>query len=268
MPSVPDSPPSGKTDGTRLTVQRRFAAAIALTFLVAGLGAWALSSPTERRSLALLGTLPIYWGEAAGVEELIAGDAPPHWARGALEKEYELVPLDTLAGLQGPASPGAPERMMLAQPRPLSGAENVALDGWVRDGGQLLLFADPMLTGHSRFSVGDRRRPQDVILLSPILSRWGLELQFDDQQDESERTVQFGDIPLPTRLAGSFRIAATSPGAPADCTLEAGGLVADCVIGEGRALIVADAAVLEQDGDQAVRESALESLTGRAFPDR
>lgn len=268
MTSAPDNQPLGKTGVTWLTLQRRVAMAVAVTFLVAGLSVWAFSSPTERRPLGLMGTLPIYWGEAASMEELIAGNAEPHWARSALEQEYELVPLDTLAGPDGLASSSAPGRVMLAQPRALSGAENVALDDWVRSGGHLLLFADPMLTGHSRFPIGDRRRPQDVILLSPILSRWGLELQFDAQQEESERTVEFGEVALPTRLAGGFQIAGASPGAPANCTLEAGGLVADCVIGSGRALIVADAAVLEQDADEPLRKAALEALTDRAFPDR
>lgn len=264
----PDSQPSGKTGGAPLTVQRRFAAAIAVTFLVAGLSVWAFTSPTERRPLGLMGTLPIYWGEAAGVEELVAGDAPLHWARAVLEQTYELVPLDTLAGPEGLGSPDAVDRVMLAQPRPLSGAENVALDDWVRGGGHLLLFADPMLTGHSRFPIGDRRRPQDVILLSPILSRWGLELQFDEAQDEGERTVQFSGTALPVQLPGSLRIAATSPGAPADCTLEASGLIADCAIGSGRALIVADAALLDLDAGEAGRNDVLAVLTDRAFPER
>lgn len=49
--------------------------------------------------------------------------------------------------------------------------ENVALDDWVRAGGARALFADPLLTFNSRFSIGDRRRPQDVATLSPILTR-------------------------------------------------------------------------------------------------
>ena len=66
---------------------------------------------------------------------------------------------------------------MMIQPRPLSPQENVALDNWVAAGGRLLLFADPALTEDSAFAIGDRRRPQDVVLLSPILARWGLELE-------------------------------------------------------------------------------------------
>ena len=75
-------------------------------------------------------------------------------------------------------------RLLLAQPRALSGPENVALDAWVRGGGHLLLFADPMMTGESRFGIGDRQRPQDVILLSPILNRWCRDPQFDQNQPQ------------------------------------------------------------------------------------
>jgi hypothetical protein len=258
-----------------LIIQRRFALAVAVTFLVAGLAVWAMapSQAEDRRPLALMTTLPIYWGEAAGMDELIAGTAEPHWARGALEREYELIPLDSLAGAdglarEGGASQGGIKHLLLAQPRALSGPENVALDDWVRGGGRLLLFADPMLTSHSQFSIGDRRRPQDVIFLSPILSRWGLSLQFDEDQGMGERVEMLGDTALPVDLAGRFTIAETAPDAAAKCALLASGIAADCVIGAGRALIIADAALLDQESFGSSRENTLKSLTIRAFSAR
>ena len=253
-----------------LAIARRLGLGLAVTGLFAALGVWALSpqKSATRLPLGLMTTLPIYWGEAAGMDEMIANTAQPHWARGVLERDYELVPLDTLAGPEGIASPETADRALLAQPRALSGPENVALDDWVRRGGHVLLFADPMLTSHSRFPIGDRRRPQDVVLLSPILSRWGLELQFDEAQAEGERVTQFGQIDLPVELAGTFRITPRTPGAPADCELKASGLVADCAIGQGRALIIADAAMLDQDAAGPMRENALRALTDRAFSPR
>ena len=231
-----------------LAIARRLGLGLAVTGLFAALGVWALSpqKSATRLPLGLMTTLPIYWGE----------------------RDYELVPLDTLAGPEGIASPETADRALLAQPRALSGPENVALDDWVRRGGHVLLFADPMLTSHSRFPIGDRRRPQDVVLLSPILSRWGLELQFDEAQAEGERVTQFGQIDLPVELAGTFRITPRTPGAPADCELKASGLVADCAIGQGRALIIADAAMLDQDAAGPMRENALRALTDRAFSPR
>src|SRR5687768_16778288 len=90
--------------------------------------------------LGLMGTIPVYWGEASGFGELLAGEGQVHWARAQLEADYRLRPLDTLDA----ASLAGLDHLMLAQPRALSPAENVALDAWVRDGGKLLLFADPM----------------------------------------------------------------------------------------------------------------------------
>ncbi len=269
MPGLPsNNPPPGVKSG--LVNRRRIAWGLAIACLVAALGGWAFSphKPRERRPLGLMTTLPIYWGEVAGVDEMIVNPAPPHWVRSALEQDYQLVPIDTLAGPGGLAARAAIDRIFLAQPRALSGPENVALDNWVRGGGQMLLFADPMLTGHSRFPIGDRRRPQDVVLLSPILARWGLELQFDVAQAHGERVVPFGAIDLPVDLPGTLRVAREVPGAPADCALAAGGLVADCAIGRGRVLIIADAAILDQDAGGSGRETALRALTDQAFPER
>lgn len=272
MPNRPNNNP-GANAGSALAIPRRVAwglAVLAVACLVAALAAWALApqKPHENRPLGLMTTLPIYWGEADGINEMIAGTAQPHWARAALEVNFELIPLDSLDGPGGIGSPARIDRLLLAQPRALSGPENVALDNWVRGGGRLLMFADPMLTGHSRFSIGDRRRPQDVVLLSPILARWGLELEFDEAQIPGERKAQFGEIDLPVDLSGTLRAATVGPGVAADCEVKANGLVADCTIGQGRALIVADAAILDQDAGNSMRENALCRLTQQAFSER
>lgn len=274
MPDLPGNKLTGNRDvkaGSAarggLAISRRLALGVVMVCLLAALGVWVFSpqKPAPRQTLGLMSTLPIYWGDIAGMDEMIAGTAPPHWVRSVLEQEYQLVPLDTLAGSGGIDSRAAIERILLAQPRAFSGPENVALDNWVRGGGQVLLFADPMLTSHSRFPIGDRRRPQDVVLLSPILSRWGLELQFDEAQPEGERVAQFETFDLPVQLAGTFRKIATAPGARSHCELKAGGLIADCAIGKGRALIIADAAMLDQDAGGKSHERALSALTTRAF---
>ena len=189
--------------------------------------------------LGLMTTLPIFWGEATDVGEVVQGTVSPSWVREALEAGFQITPLDTLdasrlAGLG---------RLVLAQPRPLTAAENVALDDWVRRGGHLLLFADPMLTSPSRFPIGDRRRPQDVVLLSPILAHWGLELTFDESQREGERHIDFHGIAVPVNLAGVLQRRRGG-----ECAVAPGGVVvAECGIGSGKVTIVADAAMLEND---------------------
>jgi hypothetical protein len=208
--------------------------------------------PDHRPQLGLLGTIPLYWGEESAFGGALSGNATHHWARAQLETRYTLHPLDTLSE----QSLSGLEFLLLAQPRALSGRENVALDAWVRGGGRLLLFADPLVTGESSFPIGDRRRPQGVILLSPILGHWGLRLEFDDTQPEGLVLVG-GRIPV--NLPGAF--------APegADCTVDSGGLLARCTIGQGRVLAVADSAVLDLYEPHPSAAPALDWLLAQSF---
>ncbi len=215
--------------------------------------------------LGLFTTLPIYWGEAAQLSDLLAEDRKQHWVRGGLEKDYVLRPLDVLeAGDAGNSLTGL-RFLLMAQPRALSPVENVALDAWVRGGGRLLLFADPMLTEESSFAIGDRRRPHDVVLLSPILTHWGLDLQFDDRQDAGMKIVPVFGTELPIDLPG--RLVLRPPtSAGGSCRLAAGGLAADCAVGQGRVLVVADAALLDARApDPGMLQPTLSALAEMAF---
>jgi hypothetical protein len=228
----------------------------ALAALVLSLVGGCAQPAEPKPPLGLMSSLPIYWPESASVNEALDRGAEQHWTRAELEKTYRLEPLDTLEAAQLRPL----KALLLAQPRPLTPQENVDLDNWVRGGGHLLLFADPFLTEESRFAIGDKRRPQDVALLSPILARWGLELTFDDRQEDVERSARFGGAAVPVRLAGRWRT--VSPGAQSACTLEASGLVARCTIGKGTVLAVADAAVLESERGPS---DAFAALVGQAF---
>lgn len=235
-------------------------AAVAAALVAAALAAFAWGSEQgDKPAAGLFTSLPIFWSETASVAETLEGAGERHWVRTALEADHHLVPLDTLDG----AELGKLQRLVIAQPRPLSPSENVALDDWVRAGGRLLLFADPLLTEHSRFPLGDRRRPQDVVLLSPILTRWGLELTFDDEQPDRERPASYRGAVIAERMSGRFRI--VTAGAPATCQLAAAGLIAECAIGSGKAVLVADAAQLE--ADRADGEAAFAALLEAAFAD-
>lgn len=212
----------------------------------------------ERAELAIMSTLPIYWGEAANFGDILSNDSKSGWVRGVLERRFRLTPVDTLdeAALWGM------DFLLLAQPRALSGEENVALDAWVRRGGRLLLFADPMLTAHAHFPIGDKRRPQDVILLSPILTHWGLMLNFDEDQAAGEKLVTVGDASIPVDLAGAITLEPSSP-----CMITAA-VLARCSIGKGRVTMLADAAVLDEADDEATlqsRSGALDQLVETAF---
>jgi hypothetical protein len=151
----------------------------------------------------------------------------------------------------------------MAQPRVLGPSENVALDQWVRGGGQLLLLADPALTEESAFSLADPRRPQAVVLLSPILNRWGLDLRFDDGQQLGETSREVMGVAMPVNLPGHFMTRGQ-----ASCRLWAEGLAVTCAIGAGRVVALADAAVLEREDPGGTRPKALKALLEMAFAAR
>ncbi|MBF9152438.1 ABC transporter [Novosphingobium jiangmenense] len=234
---------------------RRIAFAL-LAAAVALVGWWAFSSArVPDRTLGLFTSLPILWNEADNLKGMVDAPAGRHWALAVLERRGKVLPLDTLLDLS------RVDELVIAQPRPLVPEENVALDAWVRQGGHVLMFADPMLTQESAFALGDRRRPQDVALVSPILARWGLELQFDESQPGGLR--ESAGEGLPINLAGAFR--AIPGGHEARCTIADGGLIARCGIGKGRATLVADAALLEPEADGNTRAEQLEALLEEAL---
>jgi hypothetical protein len=211
----------------------------------------------EPPELGLFGTIPIYWGESDGFGATLAGAGEAHWARAQLERNYRLRPLDQLSG----DSLAGLDFLLLAQPRALAPAENVALDDWVREGGRLLLFADPLLTGESRYAVGDRRRPQDVILLSPILAHWGLALSFDEDQPPGYTVAREDRTPIPLRLSGTFALADSD----GECVIDEAQVLAECAIGEGRVLVLADAALLDLHETPSGAPAALAWLVDEAF---
>lgn len=237
-------------------------AAIALSLGACGAGpAQVASGP-----VALFTSLPVLWNEAPDLAAILKPDTAPHWARAVLARRGPITPLDTLADAHGLEQA---ERLVIAQPRPLSPEENVALDRWVRGGGKLLLLADPALTEDSLYALGDRRRRQDVVLLSPILARWGLRLTFDETQPLGERNMAVLGIAIPVNLPGAFVAALpVGGGAAARCQIEAQGLAARCKVGRGTVTALADAAVLERGDDGAphtVHAAALTRLLEAAF---
>ncbi|QNE06048.1 DUF4350 domain-containing protein [Croceicoccus marinus] len=214
--------------------------------------------PTEtaQPQLGLLTTLPILWAEG-DVGTLLSGENTGSWVKEQLDARFQPVPIDRLTQLDDQ------RYLLMAQPRALAGDENVALDDWVRGGGHLLLLADPMLTAHSDYGLGDARAPQPVALVSPILARWGLELVFDPAQSPDER-VSAGPLALPTRMAGSLRL--TGKGHESRCELSENALVAQCEVGEGRVTVVADAALVEDaDHPSESASDALDRLLDAAF---
>lgn len=200
--------------------------------------------------LGLMTSLPIYWSLDADIANLAQGNGEKPWQRQLLEKQFELVPLDTLTPIPG-LSPDEPEtnplagldRLAVIQPRGLSPADNVALDEWVRGGGQLLLVVDPMLTGDYELALGDPRRPVDSAPIPPVIERWGMAIAYDEAQDR-HRSVEVPFAGIRYGLFHSGEISLRDDSAT-DCEILGDGAIARCEVGNGRLTLVADAGVFE-----------------------
>lgn len=236
---------------TAQTGRRR--ARIVAAVLAAGLAT--ACAPAPAQDVRLFTSLPILWSESDKLGGMI--DAPPHWVADALRAEGKVTALDSLEALD----PDDTALLVLAQPRPLSPAENVALDAWVAGGGHVLLFADPLLTEGSGFALGDRRRPEGTVLLSPILRRWGLELLFDESQPAGPREIEVFGEDVPIDLAGEFLPTGRNP----TCRTEGSGLAVLCRVGKGSVLALADAALLDASPEgRSARWAVLSALVRKA----
>ena len=207
----------------------------------------------------LMSSLPLYRAPESSVAEALAAQSVRHhWVRAVLEKRGTLEPLDVL----DPDSLGQIDRLLLVQPRALTAAENVALDNWVRAGGKVLLVADPLLVGEPRFALGDPRNPQAISLSGPILARWGLTLEPGKDGDGGVRFVSVGEHDLPVALGGRFSLRPAAGGGHGDCRLRNNALIAECSIGAGRVVALADATLFESDPAPAGAEDMLSAFLG------
>ena len=204
----------------------------------------------NRPQLGLMTSLPLYWPLGADFGAFARGEAETPWQRALIERQYEIVPLDTLSPIQG-LSPDDPEtdplagldRLAIVQPRGLAPSDNVALDEWVRGGGHLLLVLDPILSGHYETAIGDPRRPVDTALIPPVLERWGLSMRFDaNQPEQAEVAVPYSASPYAVFGAGELKTSAESI-----CRIMAQGVMARCDVGQGTVTVVSDAGMFEHE---------------------
>lgn len=227
----------------------------------------------ERTPLGLMTSLPIYWPSGVALDDLVDGDAQLPWMRTYLEQRFELTAFDTLSadqqatdevsdeGAKVPPLDGL-DALMIIQPRGLSPADNVALDEWVAAGGQVLLALDPLLVGHYAYPLGDPRNPVLSTLVPPIMDRWGLSLSFSERQPLAIQSIAYEGGELPMVMSG---VIALEEGGTGQCTLEAEGRIANCTIGEGRAIVVADATIFEIQEPSDQDKVNLQALLDKAF---
>lgn len=212
----------------------------------AGFGLSGRSGPAElparpearQPPLMLVTSLPLIFPEEFGLDD--AGSA----TLDALEGRYRVVPIGTTEAEALEES----DLLLLAHPLAQPAEALVDLDRWVREGGRVLILADPRLDWPSELPLGHMHRPPPYFADTGLLRHWGLRLDAPEEPGPQERTV------------GGRRIRVSSPGSlEGECEVEGEGLVARCALGKGRATVVADADLLQpEDASAAQVESNLQ----------
>ncbi len=179
------------------------------------------AAPVTKPELYLLTSLPLLFDEGFGI-----GPARSE-AAVFLREHYTLRPID----LPSQLPPGA--TLLAAQPRALPAEELVALDAWVRGGGRLVLLADPMLEWPNDRPLGDRMRPPLAYPDTGLLAHWGLRLDAPDVRGLRKFPSEMGNV----ETLAPGKIVKTG----GDCRTDDIAISADCPIGRGDALVIADA---------------------------
>ncbi len=228
------------------SVDRRIIAGIAiLAIIISGLLYFGIKKSGEDRSnrppLLIMSSISLQWGEVT-MEQMAKGETQPAPLFNALAKKNQPVIIDDFQKLGRPGD----TPLLMIQPRALAPRELVQLDGWLRNGGTAIIFADPALAWSSELPLGDQRRPLFTSLLNPLFGHWGVQLALptDDAADMKDATV--GTYRLTTKSAGIW-VTAKNAKPSAKCTIRDDELIASCVIGKGKALLIADADVLHDE---------------------
>ena len=209
---------------------KRWASALALLALTACRPV--ATQAAEKPELYLLTSLPLLFDEGFGLKPAKSEVAT------FLRDHYRLEPIDLPSQLPAGAT------LLAAQPRALPAEELVALDAWVRAGGKLLLFADPLLEWPSERPLGDRLRPPIAFADTGLLAYWGLRLDAPDARG------------LKVASYDGFELAYVSPGTLAKtggtCVVEPDGIATSCRLERGYATVVADADLLDLESIQRI----------------
>lgn len=219
---------------------KRAAAALVALLALAG----CRSEPSQSKpkpDLYVLTSLPLVFDEGFALGPA-KGEAATF-----LRERYSLKPIDLPSQLPKGAV------LLAAQPRALPAEELVVLDAWVRDGGRLLLLADPLLEWPSERVLGDRLRPPVSFADTGLLAHWGLRLDAPDTRGLRQYPSPMGK--LVTLSPG--RIVETGGG----CTDDPDGISASCRLGRGEILIIADADWLNVAGIREAGGNSSENLT-------
>lgn len=220
---------------------------VALLLLAIAVCAWAFTGVDQRdrrRNVVLMSSIALQWGEA-DMQAIASGDARPDPLFTRLSETSRFVVVDSVEELQAAGVKVA----LLIQPKAFAPADLVRLDNWVRAGGRLLFFADPALDWPSALPLGDPGRPLFTSLHAPLFAHWGLELTLPVDAAHAQAAVEarFGENILKLKSPGAWVVAPSAAKVDADCRIARNPLLAECRVGKGQAVLVADADMLRSD---------------------
>ncbi len=212
-----------------------FAAGAALLAIAAGWLTPAMYAPARSGTtprLAIVSGVPIEWSGPADMTAILDNSAQQSPLLPAFAARFSVVQPDVIdaARLKGV------DVLLLAHPRALQPAELVAIDRWVRDGGRALILADALLSWPPDYPLGDRRNPPITSLLTPMLGHWGLAL--DPPASDGDDVFMAGGSRVHALSTGRFHTTGR------DCAIALAGRSAECRLGRGRAVLIADADLL------------------------
>ncbi len=204
---------------------------------VLSLALCACSSPVikQRAPVQVLTALPLFWGEGE-FGAVLKGETGQSALVTALEKDGPLRAIERADG----NSLDPKSILLLIQPPALAPEELVAIDRHVRDGGRVVVLADPELSWEQGAPIGSRSRAPAQSMLAPLYEHWGLMLNADKTGDVIVDTVFFAQgAGLLTPGRWSFQGKGSFEGK--GCVLTSDNRLADCHIGKGRVILIADA---------------------------
>jgi hypothetical protein len=194
------------------------------------------SEPTgPKYEIAVISALPLFWSDPDPTTALTQGDERAPIIR-KLAETFVMTPVD----LADERTLQKYRLLILAQPAALGGAELVALDAWVRAGGRLLIFADPMLMWVSPYALGDARAAPRVTMLDPLLTHWGVQLLPPViRTNPTPEVAELSGAAVTVLAAGQWQTNTKG------CKLTDAALRVICQFGTGRVELVADADLLD-----------------------
>lgn len=189
--------------------------------------------------LMVLTTLPLLFPEEFALE---GGGSK---ALTALESRYRVTPIGTTDA----ASLRQGRLLLMAHPLAQPADALVDLDHWVREGGRVMLLADPKLDWPSVRPLGDKLRPPPSFADTGLLKHWGLTVAAPAESGPQQR-----------ELAGRHVLTVSSGTLSGSCDIDQGGFVARCSLEKGKAAVVADADFLNVEDVDGPTESNLDAL--------